>query len=567
MILNKISSVRPVRLVLFFSLVLFATGITWGLPNTVSWMADDLAPFHPVVGLGQAFSFGYYNKYPLVHQVILAVLNLPALLWAIFSHVTRDGFQLFQFLAYGRSAEFATVLTLIDRVVSVVMGVGIVYFIYRGAAELFGGKAGLWAALFVSLNAILNYYSHLSKVEVPYVFWAVLGLYSLVKVVKYDRRADYVYTALFACLSFGTKDQGYAIFVIPFLFYLVLLPSALPEGRRNGRLRAVSQKYPCIRPLHGLVHAPRGKCVSELRRSRGTFSVSHRGRGKRSIGYAFDVTGMAALLYDVAHKMAFEAMGVPAFVLAVLGIGLAAYDFRSDRRRLALAQVYCLAALSYHLFFVQLIRQSSVRFAFPQSVFLAVYAGYAVSRFFESAGENRQRRMAGGVLLCAVLAFSLYNTLSVNMNMLCDARYAAERWMEKNVPSNATIEYYTYLHYLPRFPSRALSYRVKEDIADIERRRPDFVVLNSTMIAKYDARKTARGAARPGRVTSLRQIRRGRSEFPEFLNRLLGDELNYRKAFQSDLRVPFFRNMRALNISSEYIVIYRRVRPSGGLGP
>ena len=148
MILNKISSVRPVRLVLFFSLVLFATGITWGLPNTVSWMADDLAPFHPVVGLGQAFSFGYYNKYPLVHQVILAVLNLPAILWAIFSHVTRDGFQLFQFLAYGRSAEFATVLTLIDRAVSVLMGAGIVYFIYRGAAELFGGKAGLWAALF-----------------------------------------------------------------------------------------------------------------------------------------------------------------------------------------------------------------------------------------------------------------------------------------------------------------------------------------------------------------------------------------------------------------------------------
>ena len=399
------------------------------------------------------------------------------------------------------------------------------------------------------------------------MFWAVLGLYSLVKVVKYDRRADYIYTALFACLSFGTKDQGYAIFVIPFVVYLALLPVLSRKAGETAGFVLFRKNILVFALCHGPVHAPRGKCVSELRRSRGPFSVSHRGRGKRSIGYAFDVTGMAALLYDVAHKMAFEAMGMPAFVLAVLGIGLAAYDFRSDRRLLALAQVYCLAAL----FLSSLLRAAhttelgAVRF--PPERLPRGIRGLCRVPVFRTAGENRQRRMAGGVLLCAVLAFSLYNTLSVNMNMLCDARYAAERWMEKNVPSNATIEYYTYLHYLPRFPSRALPYRVKEDIADIERRRPDFVVLNSTMIAKYDARKTAPGAARPGRVASLRQIRRGRSEFPEFLNRLLGDELNYRKAFQSDLRVPFFRNMRALNISSEYIVIYRRVRPSGGLRP
>ena len=120
--------VRPIIPVLLFAAVLFTVGITWGLPHVESWMSDDLAPFHPLIGLSKGFSFGYFNKYPLVHQVILALVNIPLVVYAVASHAAADGFRLYEFLVYVRSADFASGLMLIDRLVSVVMGVGIVLF-------------------------------------------------------------------------------------------------------------------------------------------------------------------------------------------------------------------------------------------------------------------------------------------------------------------------------------------------------------------------------------------------------------------------------------------------------
>ncbi len=550
---------RSIIPVLLFSAVLFTVGITWGLPHVESWMSDDLAPFHPLIGLSKGFSFGYFNKYPLVHQVILALVDIPLVVYAVVSHAAAEGFRLYEFLMYVRSADFASSLMLIDRLVSVAMGVGIVLFTYLGTRELFERRAALWAAVFVSTNALLNFYAHLSKVEAPYVFWGMGGLYFLIKAVKEERARDYAYTALFTCLSFGSKDQGYAIFVLPFIVYLVIYPFITrPEGIPSARiiprknLLIFAAVFIVITALVENVFLNFDGLVARFHHLTGE-------GGTRSIGYSLAPSGIFALWRDAFGVMARDAMGIPAFILSLLGIGLAVKDFRRDRAGLLLRMIFIVALVSYSLFFVQIIRQSNVRFVFPQSVFLAVYAGYAADRIIGAASAAKSR-IAGPVVagvLALSLAYSLYNTLSVNAAMLCDARYDTERWMQTAVPKGSKLEYYNRLHYLPRFPKGVRSYQVRGNEMEVVKRRPDFIVISSREVEAFNLPKTL-GDITDGRIASTRVQRRVQSGFADYLDNLRGGRLGYVLAHRSEFHPKFFRNISSLSISPDFVEVYRR---------
>lgn len=554
--------VRPIIPVLLFAAVLFTVGITWGLPHVESWMSDDLAPFHPLIGLSKGFSFGYFNKYPLAHQVILALVNIPLVVYAVASHAAADGFRLYEFLVYVRSADFASGLMLIDRLVSVVMGVGIVLFTYLGTRELFGRRAALWGAVFASTNALLNFYAHLSKVEVPYVFWGMGGLYFLIKAAKEERARDYVYAALFACLSFGSKDQGYAIFVLPFIAYPVIYP-LIARGEGIPAARVLLRKNLLIFAAAFIVLAALVENV--FLNFDGLVARFHHLTGEggtRSIGYSLAPSGIFALWRDAFGVMMRDATGIPAFILGVLGIGLAAYDFRRDRAGLLLRMIFLIALVSYSLFFVQIIRQSNVRFVFPQSVFLIVYAGYAVDRLIDlaaAAGSRIWKPALAGALALSV-AYSLYNTLSVNAAMLCDARYGVERWMRAEIPEGATLEYYNRLHYLPRFPEGVRSYQVRGNEMEIGKRGPDYVVITSREVAAFTLPEGPDELS-GGRVLSTRVQRRMKSGFADFLTRLRGGELGYVLAHRGDFRLRFFREISSLKISPDFVEVYRRAEP------
>ena len=131
--------------------------------------------------------------------------------------------------------------------------------------------------------------------------------------------------------------------------------------------------------------------------------------GTRSISYSLAPSGIFTLWRDAFGVMMRDATGIPAFILGVLGIGLAAYDSRRDRAGLLLRMIFFVALVSYSLFFVQIIRQSNVRFVFPQSVFLIVYAGYAVDRLIDLAAATGSRIWKPA--LAGVLAFSLAYSL------------------------------------------------------------------------------------------------------------------------------------------------------------
>jgi len=532
-------------------------GINWGLPNTVSWMSDALAPYAPLIGLSKGFSFGYFNKYPLVHQLILAILYIPVVIYAIIIHAAPSGFQLAQFLFYVRSPEFATILIYIGRIVSVFMGLGVVYYVYKAVCELFGKGAGLWAATLLSFNTVLNFYSHTSKVEVPHIFWAMASIYYLIRVVKYNTTRDFVLTAVFSCLSFGTKDQAYAIFVLPFIFYLFILPAITAEKGR--KLSGIFKNKKLL--IFIAVFVVGTLLVENILLNWEGFLYRFKHLtgegGTRSISYTLTPSGIYFLWHDVFREIMIDAMGIPILFASIVGIGIMFFVKEEREKGLLLRSVFLIAMLSFMLFFVQVIRQSSIRFCLIQSILLTAYGGYAVDYIWRKTIKGSLKKKILAAILVAGGLYSFYNTVSVNANLLGDPRYKVEQWMSENLEKDVVVEFFSAEHFVPRFPDWVETRRIKTGFLEIENRKPDYLVLNSNMINSNKGYLISKSGA--GRMLTVKNLRSINAGEPYFVELLLDNQLPYREVFRSYSKRSFFRRHKAVNINADYIVIYKRI--------
>ena len=543
---------KPITAILVFNAAVFLVGITWGLPNNETWLSDSMAPYHPLLGLSQGFSFGYLNKYPLVHQFILAVLNLPVLIVAIVNSHPLEGLQFLKFITLIRSPDYASYLILIDRLVSVFMGLGIVYYMYRSAKELFNERAGLITAGILSFNAVFNFFSHVAKVEVPYMFWAVLALYKLIHAVKYSKTRDFIYVALFSCLSYGTKDQAYSIFVIPFIGTVLVMPSLI-----RPVISSMFNKNTLVFIVSFVVFSLiTQNIVLNWEGFLYRFSLLVGSGREGGMHYEFSPIGLIAMFWGNLNSFMYAALGPPMGLTVLGGTVYFIIAQRNKGREYAVQLIFLLASLSYFICFMLIILQSTARFVLPQSVFLAAYGGFFVDRAIGSLRGRWKPIMA--CLSALAIVYSLYHTLSVNVEMVTDLRYKVEDWMQQNIPENSVIEYYAYLHYLPRFPAGTRSYRVKKDVTDIEKRKPDYIVITSHYYGRYQG--TTDYIVVGGRIiNSTKNIRRRQSDFPEFYQQLFANTLpHYRRCKSFYYWEPWYNKVLYSRVSPERITIFKR---------
>ncbi len=547
---------QPLTWILACSFVLFTVGLWWGLPHNESWLSDDLAPYHPLVGLAQGFSFSYMHKYPLVHQLILALLNIPVVIVALVQSNPLEGLQFLKFIALLRTPSYGTALMVIDRFVSVFMALGIIYWMYRSALELFNRRVALITAAIIPFNTVLNLYAHLSKNEVPYMFWAVLSLYVLIKAVKYGRTKDYVYAALFSCLSYGTKDQAYAIFIFPFIVYLFVHPLLFRESA-SSRLSTVFNKRNGVFAVSFIVFTLiTQNIVLNWEGFLYRLSLLTGSAKDSSMAYELSCAGLWAHLSDNTINFARAVMGPPMALLMLAGsVFFVARQWR-EKALFSLQSIFLLATLSYYLFFMLIIRQSSPRFLLPLGVFLAVYGAFLVDRVIPLV--RGRRRLAAAALAGMAMIYSGYHVISVNAEMLLDLRYKVEDWMHNNLPENVTMEYYAYLHYLPRFPETVRSYRIKSGVSDIEMRRPDYIIITSHFYPRFFGGTDY--VVEKGRIVNFaKNIRYRQSDFPDFYEALLTGSLpNYgeeARFVEGDRR---YKKTSFSRISPKMIIIYKR---------
>lgn len=562
----EVRSNRALLAILAANFVLHSIGFTWGLPNKQSWAIDSVVPVGMLMGLVKGFSFGYSWHYPMVHLLLLSILCIPVFIVAGFdvlsSHTAADVVKFFKGMkgmdpldivsnlnALLNIEVYATAMMIIARSVTVLMSVLMVYFVYRAGKELFNETAGIFSALVLTFNISFSFYSHFENVDVPYMFWGMIAFYYLVRIIKHDESADYKKCAIFTALSYGTKDQAYAMFVVPLLVYIFFVP-LLKRSFAEGFFKALFRKNLIIFTLYSIVSFV---IVENLLLNwNGFFKRIENLTGPNSksyTSYTADPSGYTSMLKDLSDVFVRDAMPAVFTILAIAGVAYLVMQARKKETAFHDRLVFLYAIISFTIFFNFMALRAEMRFVLPQSVFASFYAGYAISVIREKLSGRLKPLFAA--MLCALCLYGLYYPMSINANLLFDGRYEATEWMKKNIPDGTKMERYEGYAYLPQLPSNVREYQIKKDFLDIEKRKPEYIIISSSYYPRFFTAEPEEGK---GYKIADRTKGFQESDQALLIKDLFAGKLNYSEEKRFTHKISFFRQM----ISTDHVILFKR---------
>ena len=438
----------PIALILTLSSVLNVLGITWGLPHYVDWAIDSMA-LQTLQAIAKHFANGWFDKYPPVHYATVAVFYTPYIGYLLLSGGLQAPTKVFPY-GLANPLSSLTNFILIARIVSVLMGVTIVLLVYVIVSELFDRRSALFSALIVALFYPLVYYAHNANAEVPYVFWALLAIYYLLRLQKDGCLKHYVFFALFGTLSICTKDQAYGLFLFS---PLIILWTRFSEVTRTS-----SQQLRWM----GILFDRRLLIAAIV--AMGTFVLAHNllfnfsgflkhvrwltGPGSQPyVSYAPTLTGRLQLLWETGVALA-QGFTLPLFGLCMGGAVYCALKFP----RYSLPLLFL--AASYYLTFINVILYVWPRFVLPIGIILAFFGGKLLADIWHSGPWEKLRRGA----IC--LAFIYGGLFPAQLDLLLmgrESRYAAEQWIQQHFRKDAIVETFAAQNVrlgwdYPRFP-------------------------------------------------------------------------------------------------------------------
>jgi hypothetical protein len=402
-------------------------------------------------GLRQGFSGGWHGAYPPFHYYILGIVMLPFSL-AEQAHLTSRLSEHMQFT-----------LSLLFRAVSVVMGLGVIYLTYLCSLEVHADRrSAALSAIVAASTPLFVFYAKLANLDIPYVFWFMVALLHYIRFVKHPQGSALTGFVVGATLAICTKDQAYALFILPAL-HVVWLRFRSTAGGSIGRL--VSDRGLRTALLAGVVAFVVGQNL--IFNFWGFVWHVQYVTGISVYQPAYDNTigGHLEMVGDTVRQLSW-AMGWPALVVGIAGLLLTISRQPAHGRALALVLV------SYHLFFIAVIRYQFDRFFLAPALVLAVCSGALFSVLLHQGRAVPIRRLA----CAALVVYCLLHGSFVSIVMATDSRYKVEAWLEENVPEAGVIAYVGRRTYLPRFPHGSI--RVIESWSYVGRRRPDVLVIN-----------------------------------------------------------------------------------------
>ncbi|HSC27575.1 MAG TPA: glycosyltransferase family 39 protein [Vicinamibacterales bacterium] len=530
---NLTGRVRDSRLglaaVVAVGLVLHVWGIGWGLPNMPeSWAPDEFSPLRIHEAIAQRFSGGWLELYPPMHVYVLALALAPIEALSALGAVDFASPRVY-------STAFYTM-----RFVSVAMAAGILLLVFAIARELFDPKSAVLSAATAALMAPLAYYAKIANVDVPFVFWLLLSLLHLLRIIEDGRWRDYVAFATFAAFAIGTKDQAAACYP--------LLPAAMWLAER-ARLRRAGHPRPAVAALFHPRMLGAGAIGVLVLAAIHNLPFNWTGAAERLEAITGPMTAqmqefpntqeghLRMIALGVRHVQ--FSLGWPLFLVSAAGAGFALSRVRRDPRPLVLLA----PIVSYWLFLIVPIMYHFDRYLLPVAVIASVFAGPVLAFLID-----RRHRWAplGIAAIIAVLGYSFAYASSVNTLIDADSRYLAEDWMKRHVPADSRIMVVGYSLYLPRFDGVDALTTTRPTIDELDAVDPEYLVTTSL----FDERRF-----------------RGDPESTEFFRRLRGGTAGYSAVFVSrrqprwNLLGDFSRVRSNLDKINPTITVYRRVRP------
>lgn len=428
------------------ALLLYVPGVGWGWPsgtgpgNVRPWGHDDVMPLGALTEMQNTFLQPEPNRYlgyPLMQYLLVAIAYGPYLLYLIAIGSLSQPSPVFPYGLADPPSVFQT-LTLIARSLTLLMAAGTVFAISQAGRTLWNRHTGIFAAVNVMLLYPMFYYSRTGNFDVPYMFWAALGLWAYAGIVRQEftiRRGLVLGSC--AALAAGTKDQAASIFL---LMPLVLIPLHIKRAGSTGTLwRRGNWVAPAMTVISGfLVYALSSGFV--FRPERYFAHLSFITSRLSFPSYPATLEGYAGLLREIVHLLS-DGMGAPMLVLASVGILAAALK---DRLSLALL----VPAAGVLGVFIAPVRFVEMRYLMPVMVVLACFAAYPVGKAIVCQQTWLRRTFL--TIACTAWAVPALLGIELTYSMWHDARYAAAQWLNATVGPSEQIGFFSVGNHLPR---------------------------------------------------------------------------------------------------------------------
>jgi hypothetical protein len=455
---NTGRDVWGIRAILAVSAVLFAVGSSWGIPD-LTWAPDEISPADVLVAVDYRFANGWATKYPPLHYAALALCYIPFQAAAAFNLIDLES-----------GAQSSLILA--GRLLSVVMGAGIVALTFAMAREAFGGRAAMFAAATIAVAMPLTYYSKIVNLDVPYVFWLSVALLFYLRLYRTGLPRDFYLFTVAGVAAICTKDQAYGFFVLP---AAVMILRSLAYGSRADRHPSVPSIGVLVRMIALTALAMAIGYNLPLNWS-GFLEHVRLITGPDSEGfqaYPVSVSGYLRMAADAFVQLG-HFMSWPLFAASVWAVAISIS--RDGRVRHLLVP-----AVSYYVCFISVVMYHYDRFFLGIVVILALAAGWWLDRWTQPGVRARPLRLA---LVCAALAYALARSIALDALMIRDSRYAAERSVVSLVRPGDIAG--AVGQYLPR-ASVIGWWLLRADREELESRRPRYLIVNVGFSLRGDA--------------------------------------------------------------------------------
>ena len=478
------AAVATPALLFVAALFLYTRALGWGLPaGDETWAADAIRPsaplavaFHNFVGHG--FDGGWFwFKYPPFHAFVLAGLYAPYLAW-LWLTGGISGLQSDYPFGMADPVTSLSVLALIGRTTSALMGAGSIVLVYACLVRGFGRTTAAAAALVTALAYPMVFYAQTTNVEVPYLFWLLVALLAATRLVEGETSPRWWATlGVGAALSVSTKELSAGAFVgMP----IAILAASFAARRsaatwiRGGLVAAVCFAVALL-VANNALYNPTGF----LRRLGFLTQTLPEDIALRYAPYYFPIDLGGARGFDVefaqvslAARRLLESLGWPTLLLGFSGFAIAL-----GRRPWWVFLIFVSGA-AFYLVSVRAMLSLSMRYVLPLTVFFSMGAGIALG---EALREGKWR--APRIALAAVAAAWVFAYGWDVNRMLCnDGRYRAEQWMAANAAAGTSVEIYQPPTYLPHLSPGLNVSEIPFEERNAEAfagRRPDLVLLSS----------------------------------------------------------------------------------------
>src|SRR3989339_1217626 len=188
-------------------------GIAYGLPG--SFIPDESLIANKAAAMGTGDLNPHFFGYPTFFMYLTALSY--GLLFAVLKFIGLiTSIPDFKTVFFAQPSAFY----LIPRVISVMFGTALIWVIYEIGRNIYSKRAGLLAALLLSLCPLSVTTSKFDFINTPQTFWIALSMYFLC--LLYDavpEKSPKYYILAGAALGLGISTKYSAVYAVPaFLF-------------------------------------------------------------------------------------------------------------------------------------------------------------------------------------------------------------------------------------------------------------------------------------------------------------------------------------------------------------